>query len=455
MFKKIKHIHFVGIGGIGMSGIAEVLLNLGCRVSGSDLKLSELTERLTRLGAKVYQGHDPSHISGANVVVYSSAVKLTNPEIQAAKGWKVPVIPRAEMLAELMRMKYGIGVAGTHGKTTTTSLIGLVLTEAGLDPTIVVGGVIKSLRTNAKLGQGDYIVVEADEFDRSFLRLTPTMAVVTTLEADHLDYYKDLKEIKAAFVEFVSKVPFYGSVVVCADEESVRSIIPEIERPMVTYGLSPGADLMATGLSFSGFFTDFTVSSKEGGLGKVELKVPGVYNVKNALAAAAVGLELGIPFETIKKALEKFSGIHRRFELKGERRGIMVIDDYAHHPTEIEAALKGAREGWDDRRLVAIFQPHLYSRTRDFYYQFGRSFLQADCLVVTDVYPAREALIEGVTGELVAEAAKQFGHEDVTYIADKDRIADFLIGNLKPGDVVITFGAGDVWQVGEELLAKI
>lgn len=438
-----------------MSGIAEVLLNLGYQVSGSDLKLSEVTQRLSRLGARVYQGHHPSHISGANVVVYSSAVRLDNPEVKAAQEQRIPVIPRAEMLAELMHMKYGIGVAGTHGKTTTTSLVGLVLTEAGLDPTIVVGGVIKSLRSNAKLGQGEYIVVEADEFDRAFLKLTPTIAVVTTLEADHLDYYRDLGEIKAAFVEFVNKVPFYGSVVLCVDEESIHSIIPEVKKHMITYGLSSKADLIATNLDFSGFLTCFTVSSSEGELGRVKLMVPGVHNVKNALAAVAVGLELGVPFEVIKRALEKFSGVRRRFEFKGEKRNIMVIDDYAHHPTEIKASLKGARDGWGNRRLVVVFQPHLYSRTRDFYLQFGVSLLQSDYLVVTDVYPAREEPIEGVSGELVAEAAKRFGHRNVVYIADKGRVVDFLVEALKPGDMVITFGAGDVWRVGEELLSKL
>ncbi|MFQ6091145.1 MAG: UDP-N-acetylmuramate--L-alanine ligase [bacterium] len=451
---KAKQIHFVGIGGVGMSGIAEVLINVGYQVSGSDLKRSDVTDRLQRLGAKVHLGHESSHLGEADFVVYSAAVSLSNPEIVEARKRRIPVIPRAEMLADLMRIKFGIGVAGTHGKTTTTSLIGSVLTRGGLDPTIVVGGKVKSLEANARLGEGEYFVVEADEFDRSFLRLSPSMAVLTTLEAEHMECYTDLDDLKSAFLEFANKVPFYGSVILCVDEESLKDIVDRIERSMVTYGLSPEADVRAVDIDFVDFGSRFTIINRSEEVGRVRLKVPGLHNVKNALAAFAVGAGVEIPFGAIKEGIEEFSGVHRRFEIRGEERGVTVVDDYGHHPTEIRATLKGARNGWDGR-IVAVFQPHLYSRTWNFYREFGQSFFDADVLVVTDVYPAREKQMPGVSGELVATAAKEASHPSVLYIQEMAEIPNILSKGLKQGDLVITFGAGDVWRVGEELLAKL
>lgn len=437
-----------------MSGIAEVLINVGYQVSGSDLKRSDVTDRLQRLGAKVHLGHESSHLGEADFVVYSAAVSLSNPEIVEARKRRIPVIPRAEMLADLMRIKFGIGVAGTHGKTTTTSLIGSVLTRGGLDPTIVVGGKVKSLEATARLGEGEYFVVEADEFDRSFLRLSPSMAVLTTLEAEHMECYTDLDDLKSAFVEFANKVPFYGSVILCVDEESLKDIVDRIERSMVTYGLSPEADVRAVDIDFVDFGSRFTIINRSEEVGRVRLKVPGLHNVKNALAAFAVGAGVEIPFGAIKEGIEEFSGVHRRFEIRGEERGVTVVDDYGHHPTEIRATLKGARNGWDGR-IVAVFQPHLYSRTWNFYREFGQSFFDADVLVVTDVYPAREKQMPGVSGELVATAAKEASHPSVLYIQEMAEIPNILSKGLKQGDLVITFGAGDVWRVGEELLAKL
>ena len=451
MFATIKRIHFVGIGGIGMSGIAEVLFNLGYRISGSDIRRSQITERFASLGVVVYHEHAAEHVAQADVVVYSSAVKLSNPEIAEAKRRGIPVIRRAEMLGELMRMKYGIGVAGTHGKTTTTSMIGATLSQAGLDPTIIVGGRVCGLETNARLGEGEYLVAEADEFDRSFLRMTPTIAVVTTLEAEHLDCYRNLDDIKDAFVEFVNKVPFYGSAVLCLDEASVQSIIPRIEKTLITYGITSQADVRAHEVAFEGLRTRFDVTVRGSRLGSILLPLPGLHNVKNALGTVGVSLELGIDFDTIRKALEGFAGVHRRFEVKGEAAGVTIVDDYAHHPTEIQATLTGARAA-STGRIVAVFQPHLFSRTRDFCREFGQSFLNCDMLVVTGIYPAREEPIPGVTGELIVDAACQFGHRDVRYIPDAAQIAEQIVHSLRPDDMVITLGAGDIWKVGEELL---
>jgi UDP-N-acetylmuramate--alanine ligase len=451
MFGKVRKLHFVGIGGIGMSGIAEVLLNMGFQITGSDLQLTEVTQRLVGLGASVAQGHRASQVGDADVVVISSAVKPSNPEVLEAHRLKIPVIRRAEMLGELMRMKYGIGIAGTHGKTTTTSMTGLVLTEGGLDPTMIVGGKVRSLRTSAKLGSGQYLVAEADEFDRSFLRMAPTIAVVTTLEAEHLDCYTNLDDIKGAFVEFVNKVPFYGVVVLCLDEESLQSIIPQIQGRMITYGLSPQADIRGSNLAFRGLASAFDLVVRGKKLGRITMKIPGIYNVKNSLAAATVGLELGISFVKVKKALESFTGVYRRFEVKGEVGEVMVVDDYAHHPTEIQATLRAAKRGLG-RRIIAIFQPHLYSRTRDFCGDFGKSFFQSDMLVVTDVYAAREEPIEGVSGELVAKAAREHGHRKVIYIQDKEKVVTYLAAQVQSGDVVITMGAGDVYRIGEQLI---
>ncbi|MBI2370339.1 MAG: UDP-N-acetylmuramate--L-alanine ligase [Deltaproteobacteria bacterium] len=455
MFKRIKTLHLVGIGGTGMCGIAEILLNLGYQVTGSDLQLTEVTARLARLGATIHQGHRAEHVGpDVNVVVISSAVGADNPEVVMARERKIPVIRRAEMLAELMRMKYGIGIAGTHGKTTTTSMTGQILAEGGLDPTVIVGGRVKALDANAKIGRGEYLVAEADEFDRSFLQLTPTIAVVTTIEAEHLDCYRDLAEIKDAFVSFCNKVPFYGAVIACLDEPSIQSVVPRIEKRLITYGFSSQADLRALDATYSRQRSAFTVHVHDQELGKLTLQVPGAHNVKNALAATAVALELGVPFDTVRRALEGFTGVHRRFEIKGEVGGVMVVDDYAHHPTEIQVTLQAAREGWG-RRIVAIFQPHLYSRTRDFGEEFGRSFFHCDLLVVTDVYPAREAAIPGVTGELVARAARASGHKRVHYVPDRRAIPAAVLPELQPGDMVITFGAGDIWRAGEEILRAL
>lgn len=453
-FRKVKKIHMVGIGGTGMCGIAEVLWNSGYKVTGSDLKLTEVTRRLGNLGIKIFEGHRAENVENADVVVVSSAVSNGNPEAVFARERKIPMIRRSEMLGELMRMKFGIGVAGTHGKTTTTSMIGQILSEAGLDPTIVVGGRVIDWESNSKLGEGEYLVAEADEFDRSFLRLTPTVAVITTLEADHLDYYKDLGEIKDAFLEFVNKVPFYGSVILCLDEEPLQNLLPEIQRRIMTYGLLPQSELQAVDLSFKENRSHFRVKHKRKVLGELDLRVAGVHNVKNSLAGVAVGLELDIPWEKIKDALDNFQGVSRRLEIKGEVKRIMVMDDYAHHPTEIEVSLKAVREGWK-RRIITVFQPHLYSRTRDFRQEFGRSFFNSDLLVITSIYPAREQPIPGVTSELIARAAKEYGHQEVYYIPEKEKVVPFLLKTVRENDLVMTIGAGDVYQVGEKLISAL
>ncbi len=406
MFKSIKKIHFVGIGGIGMSGIAEILINQGFKVSGSDLHLTEVTKRLEELGAKVYEGHSAENVKDVDVLVYSSAVIPDNAEVRAAADRNIPIIKRAEMLAETMRMQYGIGIAGTHGKTTTTSMVGLTLTEGGIDPTIIVGGKLSGLGgTNARLGNGEFIVVEADEFDRTFLKLTPTIAAITTLESEHLDTYKDLDDIKTAFIEFANKVPFYGFVVICLDEPALQDIIPSINKTIFTYGTTAQADVRAVDIEYEGFNSQYTVIHKGKELGRIKLNIPGDHYVKNSLVAVTIGMELGIDFKIIKKALEKFTGVYRRFETK-YKNDILVLDDYAHHPTETSATLAGIRAAWD-RRLVAVFQPHLYSRTKDFYQDFGRSFLNSDVFICTDIYPAREKPIEGVTGEMIANITKK------------------------------------------------
>jgi UDP-N-acetylmuramate--alanine ligase len=457
MFSSIKKIHFVGIGGIGMSGIAEILLDQGFRVSGSDRALGEVTERLLKLGAEIHEGHTAQNVgSDVDALVYSSAVMTDNPEVAEAVRRKIPVIRRAEMLAEVMRLKYGIGIAGTHGKTTTTSMVSLVLMEGGLDPTVIVGGKLTGLGgTNARLGHGDFIVVEADEFDRSFLSITPTVAVMTTLETDHLDCYRDLEDIKSAFVQFGNKVPFYGFIVLCLDEPALQDIMPSLgKKKIITYGLNPQADVQAVDIIHKNNVTTFTVVRGDVELGQVVLQLPGKHNVQNALAALTVGLELGVPFEKAKAGIEKFTGVFRRWEKKGDVDGITLYDDYAHHPTECRATLAGAKAGWR-RRLICVFQPHLYSRTRDFYEEFGKAFLQADVLVVTDVYPAREEPIQGINGELITNAAKQYGHKEVHYVPDKKAVPEFLLGLAKQGDIIVTMGAGDIWKYGEEFLKKL
>jgi UDP-N-acetylmuramate--alanine ligase len=455
MFKRYQQIHFVGIGGSGMSGIAEILLNLGYRVTGSDQRRNEAIERLERLGAKVFVGHEPSHVYGAHVVVYSSAVSRDNIEVQVARQRAIPVIPRAEMLAELMRLKYGIAVAGTHGKTTTTSMIGAVLAEGRLDPTIVVGGRITSLGSNARLGQGEYLVAEADESDGSFLKLAPTIAVVTTVDAEHLDHYETLDAIREAFVAFVNKVPFYGAAVLCLDQPNIQLLLPRIAKRVITYGLESGADLVARRLHLSGLTSRFEVFQRGTALGECTLQVPGRHNVLNALAAIAVAVDLEIPFLTIQKALAGFAGVQRRFQVIGQADNVTVVDDYGHHPAEIRATLAAAKAGFD-RRVVVVFQPHRYTRTLHLYQEFLTAFNQADALVVMDIYPAGEAPIEGVTASDLADAIRAHGHRDVTYLGrDRARVIDHVIDISRPGDLVITLGAGDVGHLGPELLRRL
>jgi UDP-N-acetylmuramate--alanine ligase len=444
----------VGIGGIGMSGMAEILLQKGYTITGSDASMGETIERLQELGAEIAIGHDETNIEGADVVVYTSAVQAEeNIETKAALEKGIPVIKRAEMLAELMRMKYGVGVAGTHGKTTTTTMIGHVIQDGSFDPTIMVGGKVHSFsETNAVVGKGDIIVVEADEFDRTFLRLTPSLGVITNIEAEHLDIYDNLADVKDAFIEFANKVPFYGAVALCLDDPNVRSIIPDIDRRTITYGLTPQAQVRAVDIDINHFTSSFTVINEGEELGEVTLNAPGEHNVKNALAAVAVGLELDIDFEQIKSGLERFEGVFRRFQLKAEKDNVMVIDDYAHHPTEVQATLDAARKGWKDRRIVAVFQPHLYSRTQELYKEFGTSFFDAEVCVITDVYPSREEPIEGVSGQLISDVAKEYGHRKVHYVEDKNELPARLKEIVEPGDVVITMGAGDIYKYGEQFV---
>ena len=454
MFFRVKNLHFIGIGGIGMSGIAEVLLNQGFRVTGSDLLDSDLIERLRELGAGISIGHDAKNVHGAEVVVYSSAVKPDNVEYAEARRLGLPTIPRAEMLGELMRMKYGIAVAGTHGKTTTTSMIAAIMTEAEMDPTFIVGGRVKSLATNARLGSGEFLVAEADEFDRSFLRLTPAIAVITTLETEHLDTYGDLEGIRRAFLQFAERVPFYGSIVLCRDEPTVASLIPDLRCPVITYGLESEADITAQDLTFAQTRSQFDAVVRGQKRGRLSLNQPGRHNVKNALAAVGVAEELKINFERIKKGLANFNGVERRFEIKGEAGGVMVVDDYAHHPTEIRATLAAARQGWD-RPIIAVFQPHLYSRTRDFAPAFGESFSDADVLIITGIYPAREEPIEGVSGQLIADCAEKAGHHNVSYLEDKETLVPEILKLAGPGDMIVTLGAGDIWKVARDLFVKL
>jgi len=457
VFGRTRHIHMVGIGGIGMSGIAEILLLRGYRVSGSDSNVSETTERLKELGATIYPGHDASNVEDVDVVVYTSAVKAEdNVETREAMSRQIPVIKRSEMLAELMRMKFGIGIAGTHGKTTTTTMAGHIVQDGSFDPTIIVGGRVHSFdKTNAVVGKGDIIIVEADEYDRTFLRLSPSMAVITNIEAEHLDIYEDLEDVKQAFIEFANKVPFYGAVIVCLDDANIRSILPDIDRRTITYGFTPQAKLRVVNIEQEAFESSFTVMFEDEILGKITIQSPGEHNIINALGAVGVGLELGMSFKNIKSGLERFQGVFRRFQPKLNTEKLIVIDDYAHHPTEVKASIEGARNGWKDRRLVAVFQPHLYSRTQQMYREFGLSFFDAEVLLVTDVYPSREQPIEGVTGKLIADTAKEYGHRDVHYLEDKTELPGKLKEIVQDGDIVITMGAGDIYKYGEQFVEMI
>ena len=453
MFRRIRHVHFVGIGGIGMSGIAEVLLNMGFRVSGSDLRRSDVTARLETLGAKIYEGHGAENVGGAHVVVRSTAVREDNPEIVEARRHSIPVIPRAEMLAELMRLKpHTVAVAGSHGKTTTTSMVATVLAHAGLDPTVVVGGVVGAMGSNARLGKSDLMVVEADESDRSFLMLTPTFAVVTNIDREHMDHYTDMTDVRKCFADFVNKVPFYGAAILCLDDPHVQAVIPEVVRRRITYGLSAQADIAAREVRYDKQFgSTFQVRREGEPIGEVSLHVPGLHNIYNSLAAIAVGLELEVPFETIAGALESFAGVNRRFQFKGEAAGVLVIDDYGHHPTEVRATLVAAKLGSAGRRMVVLFQPHRYSRTQDLLEEFARSFNNADVLMVTDIYAASEDPIEGVNAEALVGAVRRFGHKDARYVGTIEEATRALLNEVRPSDMVITLGAGNVYRVGERL----
>jgi len=454
MLGKTRKIHFTGIGGIGMSGIAEFLHNQGLEITGSDLKKTDITRHLESLGIKITEGHDPALVKDVDVVVRSSAIKDDNPEIQAAKALKIPVIRRAEMLAEITRMSFSIGISGTHGKTTTTSMTGLVLETAGLDPTIIVGGKIKNYGSNNVMGSGQYIVVEADEYDHSFLTLSPCIAGITNIDIDHLDCYQNLDEIKKAFLEYANKVPFFGSVIACLDDPGVQSILPEINKRIVTYGFSRQADIQAQNIKMKNFTAEYDVSYKGYRFGRINLKVTGKHNILNSLMAIGIGMELDIPFKYIKEGLESYSGVYRRFELKGTANGITIYDDYAHHPTEITATLDGFKES-TGRRIVTLFQPHLYSRTRDFYKEFANAFFSCDCLILAPIYPAREEPIEQVSSKLIADAAIQSGHHNVVLIEKNEDIVPVTLSILKPDDILITMGAGNIWQYGEEILREL
>jgi len=454
VLRRIQHVHFVGIGGSGMSGIAEVLLNLGYTVSGSDLKRTPVTDRLASLGAKVFEGHKAENASGAHVVVTSTAVRPRNPEVEEARRHGVPVIPRAEMLAELMRLKYGVAVAGSHGKTTTTSMVALVLDRGGLDPTVVVGGRLGVLGSGARLGKGEFLVAEADESDRSFLRLTPTLAVVTNIDREHLDTYRDLADIQEAFLGFVNKVPFYGGAVLCLDDPPVQDILPRVERRVVTYGLTHQASVSARDLELSPAGSHYTATLDGRPLGPLTLSVPGAFNVANSLAAVAVGLDLEVPFEAIRAGLESFTGVDRRFQVRGERGGVLVIDDYGHHPTEIRVTLEALRHRAGERRTVVLFQPHRYTRTQALWDDFARAFHQADVLLLTDIYAASEEPVPGITAEALARAVAGHGHRRVSWAGDLKSATDQLAAEVLEGDVVLTLGAGSVWTAGEELLRR-
>jgi UDP-N-acetylmuramate--alanine ligase len=456
VFEKYKVIHFVGIGGVGMSGIAEVLANLGYEVTGSDLKESETTRRLRDRGIKIHVGHREENIDSAHVVVVSSAVRPDNPEVVAAQRLSVPVIPRAEMLAELARLKYGVLVAGAHGKTTTTSLISTVLGRGGLDPTIIIGGKLKGIGSNAKLGRGEFLVAEADESDGSFLKLSPTIAVVTNIDREHMDFFKSMDRLKEAFLSFINKVPFYGVSFICNENEHVRELVPNIHRRFMTYGFSGSPDICAADVERRFMGTSFDVVYKNTSLGRFSLPIPGMHNVLNALACIGVALELKMEVGEIKAGLDSFSGIQRRFEFKGEAKGIKVYDDYGHHPTEIRATIAAAKENMKylggKARLFVVFQPHRYTRTADLMDDFGTSFDGADTLVVLDIYPAGEKPIEGITSQSLLKKIKKSGHADAVHATGRDEALRYVLSRMRSGDLLLTLGAGDVWKLGEKVV---
>ncbi len=453
-YRKLNHIHMIGIGGTGMNGIAEVLLNLGYKVSGSDLQENDATRRLERLGAEIAIGHRAENLKNADVVVISSAVREDNVEVRKARTSLIPVIPRAEMLAELMRMKYGIAVAGSHGKTTTTSMTAVVLEAGGFDPTIIVGGRLNTIGANAKLGAGDFIVAEADESDRSFLFLSPFIAVLTNIDEEHLDQYQGVDDLRTTFVNFANKVPFYCPVILCLDDPNLQSIIPQIERRIITYGFSAQSDLTARDFVFGEFRSASVLYARGKSLGPLRLQVPGMHNILNAMAAAAVGLDLDIAPRTILEALEGYTGTGRRFELRKIVDDIMVIEDYAHHPTEIKATLEAAKRGWP-RRVVAVFQPHRYTRLAKLMTSFATAFNQAEVLVLTEIYPAGEDPIPGVTGRALYEEVRQFGHKQVHFEPDLKGIGPLLRTILVPGDMVLVLGAGNVNKTIPDIIAEL
>ena len=450
-FRRVRHVHMIGIGGAGMSGIAEVLINLGFQVTGSDLQLSDVTKRLTGLGVKIHSGHSAENVLDADVVVYSSAVKPENVEIRTAMSAGIPQIPRSEMLAELMRLKVGIAISGTHGKTTTTSMIGAILQHAGLQPTLIVGGIVRALGSGVKMGSGDLLVVEADEFDRSFLKLRPTLAVITTIEPEHLDTYSDLATLQDAFVDFANRVPFYGSIVVCADEPNIQAILPRLKRPVVSYGIHELCDFRASRIEQRDRRIRFLLTERDGTERCCELEVPGTHNVLNALAAIAVASELDVSLETAAAALAEFNGVRRRFEIKGEYGGVVVVDDYAHHPTEVRTTLTTARGCWPGRRIVALFQPHLFSRTRDFAVEFGQALSEADIVLLADVYPSRERPISGVTSELIAQAIRAASDREIHAVGNQPS-SEAVRSYTRSGDVLVIMGAGDITRVAQEIV---
>jgi UDP-N-acetylmuramate--alanine ligase len=455
MYRKQYHIHFVGIGGIGMSGIAELLLNLGYRVSGSDLQHTDITKRLQGLGATVYTGHEASQIEGANVVVTSSAVAHDNPEVTSATGASVPVIPRAEMLAELMRLKYSVAIAGAHGKTSTTSIVAALLAAGRLDPTVVIGGKLIGIGSNAVLGQGDFIVAEADESDGSFLKFSPTIAVVTNIDREHLDFYADLDEIKSSFLRFIDQIPFYGLAVLCLDNEPIQEILPRIKKRFVTYGLSNQADIQARDIRFEGRRSSFEVYRHGRRLASVQLNLPGRHNVSNALASIAVGLEIEIPMATMLQALSSIEGVQRRLEIKGTVDGVTVVDDYGHHPTEIKTTLEAVRAIWPENRIVVVFQPHRFTRTQALFDEFTRAFYGSDILMVLPIYAASEKPIAGVEAEQLCRQIKAHGHKHVVYQAGFEAAQTYLVELAHPGDIILTLGAGNVYQLGERLVTLL
>ncbi len=456
MFKSVNKIHFVGIGGIGMSGIAEILLNSGFLVSGSDIAESENTQYLSGLGVEIFIGHDKKNIRGADVVVYSSAVDTSdNPETLEAGLHKIPLLRRAEMLAEVSRLNYSIAVSGTHGKTTATSMLGLILIRAGIDPTVIVGGRLKDFGgTNARLGKGEWTLVEADEYDRSFLQLTPTIAVINNVEAEHMDVYRDIDDVESTFAEFGNKVPFYGFVALGLDDDGAKNVLARINKKVITYGFNRNCDLRAEALEYVGGMTECRVYEQDVLLGNIKLQIPGRHNMQNALAALTVARALDVKFSTITQALEEFAGVYRRFETKGIYRDVLIIDDYAHHPTEVRATLEGASNFFDGR-IVCLFQPHTFSRTKDQYKEFAKSFDSADVLLIMDIYPAREKPIEGINGNMIVNSARDYGHKNVHFVADSFSALSKLKEILKAGDLLITMGAGDVWKIGESLINEI